>query len=275
MLYSPYDWNEAIRHRSDYIEERLAEGSPVLALSCAEGVLLLTLRGTQRKLFEIYDRLAFAALGQQADIEAVRLSVIDFSHQEGFTRSPDDVTVGRVVAAVSPALKKAFGDPLTAPLVLRALFAEVGRRPDADALYVLGYDGEFRMSRGFAVVAGSPQAEERMRAYLAPLYGEESAATDGSPIPPNVGGARGGRPGRVPALAEALEAGLGAWAAGWQARKSRGGDDGAADPATVLREALREATVEAALLERHTERQNRFRELTAEEVAPVVRACSA
>ena len=25
MLYSPYDWNEAIRHRSDYIEERLAE----------------------------------------------------------------------------------------------------------------------------------------------------------------------------------------------------------------------------------------------------------
>ena len=139
-------------HRAEYIEERLAEGSPVVALSCREGVLMATVRGTQRKLFEVYDRLAFAALGQQADIEALRLSAIDFAHAEGFARSPDDVTIGRVVAALSPAVKKAFGDSLAAPLVVRALFAEVGATPETDHFYALGYDGEFRAFRRLAVM---------------------------------------------------------------------------------------------------------------------------
>ena len=206
MMYSPYDWNEAIRHRSEYIEERLAEGSPVVAISCREGVLLVTVRGSQRKLYEVYDRLAFAALGQQADVEAVRLSVTDFAHQEGFARSPDDVTIGRVVAAISPALKKAFGDQFATPLVLRALFAEVGRRPETDSLYVLNYDGEFRMARGFAVVAGTGYAEERMREHLSPIAGD---------------GAEG-----PPALADALPAGLRAWAIGRANRRPADTEEG-------------------------------------------------
>ncbi|MBI3945772.1 MAG: hypothetical protein HY321_07625 [Armatimonadetes bacterium] len=258
-MYSPYDWNEAIRHRSEYIEERLAEGSPVVAVSCREGVLLVTVRGTQRKVFEIYDRLAFSAVGQQADIEAVRLGVIDFAHQEGFTRSPDDVTVGRVVAAISPALKKAFGDQFTAPLVLRALFAEVGRTPDADALYVLHYDGEFRMARGFAVVAGTAHAEERMREPLAAFAADSSGHIESPPT-----------------VSEALDAGLRAWALGYLHRRPREdeGDTGTPEEvAACLSEALREGEVEAALLERQTTRESRFRGVPAGQVAEAVRRC--
>ena len=245
-MLSPYDWNEAIRQRAEYIEERLAEGSPVVALSCREGILLATVRGTQRKLFEVYDRLAFAALGQQADIEALRLSAIDFAHAEGFARSPDDVTIGRVVAALSPAVKKAFGAPLAAPLVARSLFAEVGATPETDHFYALGYDGEFRAFRRLAVIAGSPTAEEQMRACLAEALGS----------------------GEIPSLREGRRHALRAWAAGWAARRARGQKAepaGEQDLDAVLGEALREGEVEMALLDRSTHRQCRFRVLREEE----------
>ena len=65
MAYSPYDWNQAIRHRSEYIEERLRDGSPVAGLSFPGGILLLTVRRSQRKIFEIYDRMMFAGVGNR------------------------------------------------------------------------------------------------------------------------------------------------------------------------------------------------------------------
>src|SRR4028118_850933 len=128
-MYSPYDFNQSIAHRSEYVEERLKGGAPVIGISYDRGVLLFTVKRTQRKIFEIYDQLIYSALGNQADVEAVRLAAIDFAHQEGFVRSPDDVSIQRLVGfAVSPAIKRSFGDPMSTPHVLRALFAEVGKR---------------------------------------------------------------------------------------------------------------------------------------------------
>src|SRR5579859_276481 len=137
-MYTPFDINEAVAHRKEYVEEGLRSGSPVVALSYEGGLLLLTVRRTQRKIFEIYDRQMFSAIGRQSDIENVRLAAIQNAHQEGFERSPDDVTLQRMIGfALSPALKKAFGDQMYVPVVIRALFAELGRRPEADSFFVL------------------------------------------------------------------------------------------------------------------------------------------
>ncbi len=127
MRYSPYDWNENVRQRNDYIDEQLKEGSPVVSLSYDDGVLMLSVRRTQRKIYEIYDKLIFSGVGRQSDIEAIRTAAIDFAHREGFQRSPDDVTIQRLVGFwVSPAIKKAHADPFAAPVVMRAIFAELG-----------------------------------------------------------------------------------------------------------------------------------------------------
>ena len=72
-MYSPYDFNQSIAHRAEYVEERLKSGMPVIALSYDKGVLLWTLKRTQRKVFEIYDQIMYSAIGNQADVEAVRL----------------------------------------------------------------------------------------------------------------------------------------------------------------------------------------------------------
>jgi proteasome alpha subunit len=166
-MYSPYDFNQTIAHRAEYVEERLKSGTPVVALSCAEGVLLAAPKRKQRKIFEIYDRLIYSALGNQADVEAVRLSAIDFAHQEGFVRAPADVSIQRLVGfAISPVLKRAFSDPGTAPHVLRAVFAEVGKTPEDDLFYILNYDGEFSIHHNFAAVSGNDDGQEKMQEAL-------------------------------------------------------------------------------------------------------------
>lgn len=165
-MFTPYDWQEGIGHRAQYVENKLAQGSPVLAVSLPDGILLLTYRRTSRKIFEIYDRLAFAAVGQQSDIESLRVAAVDFAHQEGFNRSEQDVTIQRVVTALSGPVKKAFADFSSAPFVARSLFAEVGTTPEQDTYAVLEYDGDFNTQKSYAFVADSGEAGSTLEARL-------------------------------------------------------------------------------------------------------------
>ncbi len=240
-MYSPYDFNQSIAHRAEYVEERLKTGMPVVGISYDGGALLFTVKRTQRKVFEIYDQLMYSAIGNQADVEAVRLAAIDFAHQEGFSRSPDDVSIQRLVGfAISPPLKRAFGDPMTTPNVMRALFVEIGKTPEKDQFFVLNYDGEFSNHTGFAIAAGSDSAEEAMREKLA-------AYTD------------------TPDLKSALLRAREAFAAGLSNRKGDEDEDGegVGDP---FEEALKTGQIEAAILERQTPRESKFRLLTADEI---------
>jgi proteasome alpha subunit len=68
--------------------------------------------------------------------------------------------------AISPVLKRAFSDPATAPHVLRAVFAEVGKTPEDDLFYILNYDGEFSIHHNFAVVSGNDDGQEKMQETL-------------------------------------------------------------------------------------------------------------
>ena len=50
MSLTPYDWNQSIQTRSEYIEERLRDGSPVVGLSTPDGVLMVSIHRAQRKV---------------------------------------------------------------------------------------------------------------------------------------------------------------------------------------------------------------------------------
>lgn len=166
-MISPYDWQEGIAQRAQYTENRLRGGSPIVGMSLDCGVLLYTYRRHVRKVYEVYDRLMFAAMGQQADVENMRLTAVDFAHSEGFARSEADVTIGRVVGfALSNPMKRAFGDISSAPYVIYALFAEMHDKPADDLFFRLRYDGDFENQHGVAVAAGTVDAEKRMCARL-------------------------------------------------------------------------------------------------------------
>ncbi|MGC8666862.1 MAG: hypothetical protein ACP5VE_01930 [Chthonomonadales bacterium] len=258
MVYTPFDFNEAISQRREWAETGLREGSPVVGVSIEDGLFLLTVRQTQRKVFEIYDRLIYSAIGNQSDIEAIRIGAIDVAHREGFERSPDDVTAHRLLGfALSPPLKKLFGDSFNAPAVVRAIFGEMGPAPQDDLYYVLNYDGEFFQRERCAAVAGTPEAEEHIAKHLATIQPQ------------------------VP-LHEAIPLALRAWAVGVLLGNRHEPADGEEAPSPddavpedqilqEIRRRLASGTLEVGLLDRRTRRESKFRLLGAEELQSIVK----
>ena len=252
--YSPYDWNESIQQRNEYIEDRLKDGSPVVALTYDNGLLILSMKQTQRKVYEIYDRLMFSAIGNHSDIEQIRVGCIDAAHVEGFQRSPEDVSVQRLVSfRISPSIKRVYSDPFAQPAVFRGIFAELGKTPDRDILMTVSYDGEFSNQVGHAVVAGSAYAEDRMKTHL-------KSETDSG----------------TPTLDVALRASLYTWGIGKKHLVDEdrsdadysGDDENAGDVSSFITKHMSDGwTVEAAVLERNTNRENRFRMLGDRELS--------
>ena len=241
-MYSPYDFNQSIAHRAEYVEERLKAGMPVIAISYDQGILLWTLKRTQRKVFEVYDQIMYSAIGNQADVEAVRLAAIDFCHQEGFSRSPDDVSLQRLVGFVlSPPLKRAFGDPMTSPNVLRAVFAEIGKTADKDQIFVLNYDGEFSTHSQSAAAGGSEAAEDSMMEKLASYEG-------------------------TPDLNGAIERARAAFEIGLRPREDDEDEERNSHERSPLEMALDGGEFEAAVLERDSPRESKFRVLSSAEI---------
>ncbi len=249
MTEEPYRWVEAVQNRREYIHEQLAAGSPIVALSCAEGVLLVTVshRG-QRKLFEVYDRIAMGAIGHPGDIERLRMSAIEVASAEGFNRSSCDVSLRRMAAySLSPALKTAFEQIYGAPFLARLLFAELGRHGEPDLLLRLDYDGAFEVMSSaigdtpapFAVVSGKDPSARLMERYL-----------DGRAHPEL-------------ARDEAIDLALNAWSVGHLALRQEEREElPAADAIAAHRQAeLERGTMEAALLDRKAQGNVTFRHL--------------
>jgi proteasome alpha subunit len=254
MAYTPYDWTENLQHRRDYVQDQLREGSPVVGVSYRDGILLMTVRRTQDKVFEVYDRLMFSGVGRQADLESLRLAAIDFAHREGFTRSAEDVTAQRVVGTtLSPLLRRGFGDFFSHPLIARAIFAELGMTVADDVFCTLDYDGEFSVHHISAVVAGTKRAEEAM---LGALTQHKSDA--------------------APDLPEALRLALQVWPLGryFGLQKDEGTPESASAPAPgeVLKEELQQGALEVAVMERNVQRESKFRHLSEAEIAPALQS---
>jgi proteasome alpha subunit len=165
-MMTPFDWQEGVAHRAEFIENRLLQGAPILAVSIDAGVVIFTYHKHARKIFEIYDQLVLAGIGQQSDLESLRTASIDFAHQEGFNRSEKDVTLRRVVSSMSTPIKRAFADFQSPPFVVRCLFAEVSTSTEEDSFAILDYEGDFIIRKDYAYVAGSTEHEEKIKSGL-------------------------------------------------------------------------------------------------------------
>ncbi len=167
MYEEPYRWVEAVGNRRQYLDEQFKQGSPVVALTYDGGILLTTVSKGTPKLYEIYDRLALGGMGHPTDLEKLRFSLLEMAHVEGFNRSPSDVTGSRLVKyGIAPVIKQAFEEVYKAPFIVRILVAELGQKPEKDALLTINYDGTFEETTGRAVLAATSAIQTKMLAYL-------------------------------------------------------------------------------------------------------------
>ena len=236
MTEEPYRWLEAIGNRREYIREQLKGATPVFACSRPEGILLLGIGHGQSKVFEIYDRHAYAALGHPVDIERIRQSAIEAAHMEGFTRSTKDVTLRRLISfSLSPMLKTNFEQIFSPPIMVEAIFAEVGETPAEDVLVRVHYDGTHHYETSGVLVAHSDSKRE-----------EEAAAWIRKTLTPNT------------PLAQAAAVCVTAWRT-MMAEKPF--TDVALEP--DLEGSLNGKTLESGLLDRKAKGNVRYRSLTA------------
>jgi len=162
MFDEPFRWMEAISTRHSYVQEKLKKGQPVLAVPFNEGVLLLSFTQQPGKIFEVYDRIALGGLGHPADVERLRMTLLDMAHLEGFNRSDKDVTIARLLQfGVAPALKQNFEEIQRAPYLAKLLLVEIGF-DDHPTFFRLNYDGHWETFKKGAVISGQSEESDWM-----------------------------------------------------------------------------------------------------------------
>ena len=265
MFEEPYRWVEAVGNRRQYLDEQFQQGSPVVALSYADGILLLTVSRGTAKLYEIYDRIGLGGMGHPADLEKLRFNILEMAHVEGFNRSPSDVTGSRMVKyGLAPVIKQAFEEVYKAPFIVKILLAELGTKAERDAFITINYDGTFEESKGCAAIASTPAIQADVIGSLRNNDGLASAS-----------------------LGQAADAALRAWAIGSLAQRMGKEDteDPKDDPSpssgssptpaaidSHLRETLADKTIECAVLERSAPGSSKYRMLKTDEIIKVLPA---
>ncbi len=166
MFEEPYRWMEAVTTRHNYVQEKLKMGQPVLAVPYSEGLLIFGFAPQPGKIFEIYDRIALGGVGHPADVERLRMNLLDMAHLEGFNRSAQDVTTARLLQfGIAPALKQNFEEIQRAPYIVRLLLVELNAegRPN---FFRMNYDGHWETFKNGTAIAGNEKVMDWLQVEI-------------------------------------------------------------------------------------------------------------
>jgi proteasome alpha subunit len=147
---------QVMKDRADYARKGIARGRSLVALECAAGVLIVADNGsrTLSKISEIYDRVAFAAVGKYNEFQMLRVAGVRHADLKGYSYSREDVSAKELANAYAQTLGQVFTHEMK-PYEVELLVAEVGHAGDTDAeMYHLFYDGVVIDERRFAVLGG-------------------------------------------------------------------------------------------------------------------------
>ena len=92
MPYVPPE--QQMKDRSEFAHKGIARGRSVIGLEYADGLLFIAENpsSTLHKISEIYDRIAFAAVGKYNEFENLRLAGIRYADLTGYQFDRSDVT---------------------------------------------------------------------------------------------------------------------------------------------------------------------------------------
>lgn len=180
---------QAMADRAEYARKGIARGRSVVVLQYTDGIVFVAENPSRslHKISEIYDRIAFAAVGKYNEFENLRIGGVRYADLRGFTYDRADVT-GRGLANVyAQTLGTIFSSAAEKPYEVELIVAEVGAAPEDDQIYRLPHDGSIVDEHGSLAVGGNSDQinsylEERHRDDMtlaeAVKLGKESLARD-------------------------------------------------------------------------------------------------
>lgn len=156
---------QLMKDKADYARKGIARGRSVIVLQYDRGIAFVAENPQSlRKISEIYDRIAFAAVGMYYEFENLRVAGIRYADLRGYSYDRSDVSARGLANAYAQTLGTVFTQE-PKPYEIELCVAEVGHTPERDQIYRLTYDGSVADQHGFVVMGGaSGTAEERLKA---------------------------------------------------------------------------------------------------------------
>ncbi len=147
---------QLMKDRADFARKGIGRGRSVVVMSCRDGIALVAENASPslHKLGEIYDRIAFAAVGKYNEFESLRQAGVRYADVRGYSYAREDVTARGLASVYAQSLGAVFTAE-SKPFEVELVVAEVGRSQDADHLYRLTFDGSIADESGFVVMGGA------------------------------------------------------------------------------------------------------------------------
>jgi proteasome alpha subunit len=168
---------QLMKDRADFARKGIARGRSVVAVQYADGILFASENPSQalHKVSEIYDRIAFAAVGRYNEFENLRIAGVRLADMRGYAYDRRDVTGRGLANAYAQTLGTIFSSGGEKPYEVEIFVAEVGDEAADDQIYRLTYDGQVADVHGYAVMGG---AVDTVVEYLEPRFAEGLSLPD-------------------------------------------------------------------------------------------------
>ena len=151
---------QLMKDRADFARKGIARGRSLVVVQYADGIVFVSENLSQalHKVSEIYDRIAFAAVGRYNEFENLRIAGVRLADMRGYAYDRRDVTGRGLANAYAQTLGTIFSSGGEKPYEVELFVAEVGDTVADDSIYRLTYDGQVADEHGYAVMGGAGRA---------------------------------------------------------------------------------------------------------------------
>jgi proteasome alpha subunit len=149
---------QVMKDRADYARKGIARGRSLVAFECTPGVLIVADNPsrTLSKISEIYDRIAFAAVGKYNEFQMLRVAGVRHADMKGFSYSREDVSAKELANAYAQTLGQVFTHEMK-PYEVEILVGEVDGSESGVSLYHVLFDGSVTDEHGFVAIGGNSE----------------------------------------------------------------------------------------------------------------------
>jgi len=167
---------QVMRDKAEYARQGIARGRSCVTLQYADGILMVAPNPSSalHKISEIYDRIAFAAVGRYNEYENLRKAGVTYADITGYQFDRHDVTARGIANWYAQTLGTIFTDQLK-PFEVEIVVAEVGATPADDQIYRITFDGSVTDEPGFVAFGG--QADQ-VSAALKERYADNMSLSE-------------------------------------------------------------------------------------------------
>ena len=146
---------QVMKDKADYARKGIARGRSGVVIQYAGGILFVAPNPSRalHKISEIYDRIAFAAVGRYNEYENLRKAGVTYADVTGYQFDRRDVTARGIANWYAQQLGQIFTES-SKPFEVEIIVAEAAESASDDQIYRITFDGSVADEHGFAAIGG-------------------------------------------------------------------------------------------------------------------------